>query len=111
VNETDLIERLAVALSKQLTPLVPLSVRLWSAEAIAAYLQRSTAVVRERIVTLPNFPQPIRLPAATSPASAKAAKAGGPGRSQPLWKAAEIIAWAESYRDQRVGRPRKRLIE
>ncbi|QDX22164.1 hypothetical protein FP568_13460 [Pandoraea pnomenusa] len=94
--EPDLIERLAEALAERIAPAVPLHVQLWSAKSIAGYLQRSPAVVMERVVTLPGFPRPIRLPAQ---------REGSKG--QPLWKAAEVIAWAESHRDKLVGRARR----
>ncbi len=53
-----------------------------------AFLKRSEAVVRERITALPGFPQAIRLPVA-----------GSKGRGQPLWKAKEMIAWAEKHQE------------
>lgn len=62
---------------------LPISVALWDTEAIAMYLRRSINRVRSDIVCLPDFPRPIRLPVA--------------GRSQALYKAREVVAWAESH--------------
>lgn len=85
--EIDLIERLADAIERRMKPVLPLSVALWDMATIAAYLQRDTDSVRERIACLPDFPKPIRLPSAT--------KRG----AHPLYKAAEVIAWVEGYRE------------
>lgn len=62
---------------------IPISVALWDTAAIGAYLSRSVNRVRTDIVCLPSFPRPIRLPV--------------PGKSQALYKAREVIAWAESH--------------
>ena len=84
------IERLLDAINN-LSPRIPITVDLWSVREIAAYLKRSEAVVRERITALPGFPQAIRLPVA-----------GSRGRGQPLWKAKEVIAWAEKHQENRI---------
>lgn len=86
MSETDLIERLADAMAKHMTPPLPVAVDLWDIKTIAAYLKRAPDVVRNRIAVLPTFPKPIRLPAATEG-----------GRSNPLYKAREVIAWAEKH--------------
>jgi len=39
----------------------------------------------------PGFPQAIYLPTRS-----------GKGRSHPLWKAAEVIKWAEGHQERRV---------
>lgn len=62
---------------------VPISIALWDTEAIAVYLCRSINRVRSDIVCLPTFPRSIRLP--------------GNGKSQALYKAREVVVWAESY--------------
>jgi hypothetical protein len=62
---------------------VPLSVALWDTQEIAMYLRRSINRVRSDIVCLPTFPRPIRLPVH--------------GKSQALYKAREVVAWAESH--------------
>ncbi|MCY0858625.1 hypothetical protein [Cupriavidus sp. D39] len=96
MSDLDLIEHLADEVAKRMKPAVPLSVQLWSAKIIGGYLQRSPAAVMERIVTLPDFPRPIRLPTQ---------REGSKG--QPLWEAAEVIAWARSHKEKLIGRPRK----
>ena len=62
---------------------VPIAVALWDTEVIAMYLRRSINRVRSDIVSLPTFPRPIRLPVH--------------GKSQALYKAREVITWAESH--------------
>ncbi|UCF24094.1 MAG: hypothetical protein JSV72_00785 [Ralstonia sp.] len=105
MSEADLIERLAEAIGKRIKPALPLDVQLWNLEMIGAYLQRSTRVVGERIVTLPGFPKAIRLPAARAKTAGE--EDDGKGKAQPLWKASEVIAWTEGHRDKVIGRPRK----
>ena len=90
MSDTELIDRLAAAVAERVLPAVPFNVQLWSTEAIATYLQRPAQVVRERVVCLPGFPRPIRLPAA----------AGSKATAHPRWKAAEVIAWTESHREK-----------
>lgn len=87
MSDMAIVERLADAIERRIRPVVPLSVALWDIATVAAYLQRDPDSVRERIACLPDFPKPIRLPSAT--------KRGG----HPLYKAAEVIQWAESYRE------------
>lgn len=82
-----IIEELAAAIAGRIAPAIPLDVDLWSSDQIAAYLKRDRRQVMERIAALPDFPKAIRLPAF------------GGGRSQPLWKAAEVIEWATSYQE------------
>lgn len=88
LNETELIGRLVEALEKHVQPAIPLDVALWNVALVAKYLNRDTAVVRERITCLPDFPKAIRLPAKQ-------------GMAHPLYKAAEVIAWSETYREKR----------
>lgn len=76
------IDRLAAAVAESAKQL-PVSVQLWDTEAIGLYLRRSRNRVRSDIVCLPSFPKPIRLPVS--------------GKSQALYKAREVIAWAESH--------------
>lgn len=79
--EAAFIEKILVAVAASTKPALPVSVALWDTAAIGVYLRRSINRVRTDIVCLPSFPQPIRLPVA--------------GRSQALYKAREVIAWAE----------------
>lgn len=64
-------------------PIFPASIDLWDTLHVAAYLKRSPDNVRKEIVVLPSFPRPIRLPVH--------------GKAQALWKARDVIKWAESY--------------
>jgi hypothetical protein len=81
-----LIERIA-AMSR---PAIPVEIDLWDADTIGSYLKRSASVVRERIVCQPSFPAAIRLPNSNGQ------------RMHPLWKAREVINWAESYREHKT---------
>lgn len=79
------IEAQVLAIIKGLSarPVVPTAVDLWDTAHVAAYLKRSTDNVRKEIVVLPSFPRPVRLPVH--------------GKAQALWKAREVIRWAESH--------------
>jgi hypothetical protein len=68
---------------------IPITIDLWTVKEIGAYLKRSSAVVRERIVSTPGFPPAIYLPSG-----------GGRGRRHPLWKAKEVIAWVEKHQER-----------
>lgn len=81
--ESEILIKLAEALEKIQRPVLPLSVDLWDTNGLAAYFKRSPSRVRSDIVCLPTFPRPIRLPVE--------------GRSQALYKAREVIAWAEKH--------------
>jgi hypothetical protein len=88
MNESDLIEKLAEAVAGRILPPVPRDIELWDFEAIAAYLRRSVRTVREDIAVLPSFPKPITLPTAR-------------GKAHPLYKAVEVIGWAESHQERK----------
>ena len=79
MSENELIERLIKRLS-QPAPL-PINVQLWEAADIGRYLHRTADSVRRLVVVLPSFPDPVRIPTSDNP--------------RPLWKAREVIAWAE----------------
>lgn len=81
--ELEVLQRLVAALERLEKPAIPISIDLWDTEHLAAYFKRSASRVRSDIVCLPSFPRPIRLPVA--------------GRSQALYKAREVVAWAESH--------------
>jgi hypothetical protein len=72
-----LIERLAA-------PTLPVSNDLWDTKYIGAYLKRSVTTVRDRIVVRPDFPKAVRLER----------------RGDALYKAREVIAWAESHQEK-----------
>lgn len=96
MENIELIDRIADAVVDRMQPPVPMSVRLWDAKTIATYLHRSPAVVLERVVTLPGFPAPFRLPTQTA------------SKGQPLWKAAEVIEWVECHRATGTARIRRK---
>lgn len=87
MSEIEMFEKLAEAINKISRPTIPLQIDLWDFATIGQYLKRDPQVVRERIAVLPDFPKAIRLPALK-------------GRAHPLYKAAEVIAWAEKYRER-----------
>jgi len=76
-------EILAAILQKLSEKSIPIEVDLWDAAHIAAYLKRSHSTVRDKILPLPSFPRPIRIQTAN-------------GTGYPLFKAREVIKWAES---------------
>jgi predicted DNA-binding transcriptional regulator AlpA len=88
VTDADLIERIATAVAARVK--VPLGVQLWSSDEIAAYLCVSKRQAAEKIVMLPGFPQPIRLPVLKG------------GRGHPRWKAAEVIEWVDRFQEKRA---------
>lgn len=79
------MEQLASAIAARMPPIIPVSIDLWSATEIAAYLKRDRRTTAEKIVYLPGFPSAIRLPST------------GKKKSHPLWPAREVIAWAEKW--------------
>lgn len=74
----------AVAVTK---PHIPLTIDLWGGDEVAQFLKRDRRTTMERIVVMPTFPRAIRLPTISG------------GKGQPLWKAAEVVAWADSYQE------------
>jgi hypothetical protein len=85
-----LIAKLAERLEAIARPALPVDIDLWDADTIGQYLKRSTSLVRERVVCQPSFPAAIRLPN------------GNGQRMHPLWKAREVIDWAESHREHKT---------
>jgi hypothetical protein len=85
--DSSLLEQLVVALQQLNKPSIPIAVDLWDMAMIAAYLKRDVQVVRSRMACLPGFPKAIRLPTTT-------------GRTQPLYPAKEIVAWALSHQEK-----------
>ena len=83
MSTEELLEKLLERLTKPATAPLPVEVDLWDTKNIGAYLKRLVDTVRDDIVCLPRFPRPIRLPT--------------PGRAQALYKAHEVIRWAESH--------------
>ena len=73
-------------LIKLIQPQIPITVDLWDAKMVGAYLKVSPRQVTERYALLNGFPPAIRLPSQN-------------GRGHPRWKALEIIAWAEKHQE------------
>jgi prophage regulatory protein len=87
--DTLIVDRLAAELAQRIrVAYIPIQYDLWDSGTIANYLKVSPKHVLQRYAPLTDFPQPIRLPSDK--------RAG-----QPLWKAAEVIAWAEKYQEKR----------
>lgn len=86
MNDNDLIERIATAVAQHIKPEIPVSIALWDLTTVATYLNRSTQMVRTTVACLPSFPKAIRLPSAS--------------KAQPLYKAIEVMDWAERFRDK-----------
>jgi hypothetical protein len=78
-----LMEKMLATLEKMQKPALPVEIDLWDTAAVAAYLKRSHTTTRDTILVQPDFPKAIRLP--------------GRDRPNPLYKAREVIAWAEGY--------------
>jgi hypothetical protein len=68
-------------------PPLPVEIDLWSADEIARYMKRERRTVMESYACLPSFPKAIRLPTKGV-------------RGQPLWKANEVIRWAEAHQER-----------
>jgi hypothetical protein len=87
MSELD-IQALAAAIAQSAARTIPIEVALWDMNTIALYFNRSMQFVRKTWACLPSFPKAIRPP-------------GGEGsKSQPLYKAIEVIKWAESYKEK-----------
>lgn len=92
LEQAVLIEQLATAVARLVKPAIPVDIDLWDMTTIAHFLKRDSQVVRERMACLPSFPKAVRLPTMTG--------GGRAGRSQPLYWAKEIIAWAKSHQEK-----------
>jgi hypothetical protein len=75
------IEELAAKIAAHLTPHA-----LWDIGGIATYLHRSEQHTKQWIVKQDGFPKPIRVPSGK-----------GEERPRPLWRARDVIDWAESH--------------
>lgn len=79
---TELIERVEKIIAR---PVIPVEQDLWDSAHVGAFLKRSPKHVTQRYAAMPTFPKAIRLPST------------GKGRADPLWRAKDVIAWAERY--------------
>jgi len=83
-----LLDQLAAAIADHTAPRVPLSIEPWSTKEIAACYKVSESHVLQRWASRTDFPKACRLPS----------DGGRSGR--PRWKATEVIAWAERFKDK-----------
>jgi hypothetical protein len=83
MSEKEILAAILQKLSEKATQAsIPVEFDLWDTEHIAAYLKRSYTTVRDKIIVRPDFPKPIKI----NPTQE---------RSHPLYKAREVIRWAE----------------
>lgn len=75
-----LVTELNAAIAQAST--IPVERRLWSMATIARYAEKSVSTIQQRVVTRPDFPNPVR---------------EYPG-AQPRWVAREVMDWFESKR-------------
>ncbi|WP_257756936.1 helix-turn-helix transcriptional regulator [Burkholderia glumae] len=78
----DTLAELARQIAQQLAPYA-----LWDLSEVAKYLHRSEQHTRQWVITQGGFPRPIRIPSGRSSTE----------RTPPLWRAKDVIAWAESH--------------
>jgi hypothetical protein len=88
---TEMAKHITELAENQAKQLLPLSVQLWNRARLGVYLARKETAIN-RLICQPGFPKCVYLPV-------------DQGRSQPLWKAMEIIQWVDSQQRQ-PGRPR-----
>lgn len=69
---------------------IPLDLQLWDADFIADLLRVKSRYFQEHIAPVPGFPQAIRLPLARG------------GRTNPRWKATEVLAWIDGNQERRA---------
>lgn len=94
-EDQSIIDRLAAAVAGQINR-IPIEIDLWDSARIGEFLKVGSRQVLERYAPLPNFPRAIRLPTPQG------------GNGQPLWKAVEVIAWAEKFKESDRRGPEKR---
>lgn len=73
----DLAKKIAAALNPN---------ALWDVADVAAHLHRSEQHTKQWIVKQSGFPRPLRIPSMKAVTNPRA-----------LWRAKDVIAWAESY--------------
>lgn len=79
------LDKLAKRIAEMLSPNA-----LWEIANVAEYLHRSEQHTKQWIVKQDGFPKPLRIPSGK----------GEPGhaeRPRPLWRAKDVMAWAESH--------------
>ena len=89
--QTALISQLAAAVAQLVKRAIFVEVNLWDIAMIAQFLKRNPRAVRERMACPPSFPKAVRLPTTTR---------GKLGKTQPMYWAKEVIAWAKSHQEK-----------
>lgn len=84
------LDNLATAIAAKLRPAISLDIDLWSAEEIGLFFKRDPKHVRERLVYLPRFPAAIKIPVL-----------GSKVKSRPLWRACEVVDWANLHQEKK----------
>lgn len=82
------LDQLAAAIANHLPRRIPFAVDLWSAAEVALYLKVTPRQVGDRYAKQEDFPRAIRLPTR------------GARRGHPLYRAADIVKWAEKYMER-----------
>ena len=75
------LQALTQAIERIGTNKFPVEIDLWDASTVAAYLKISKSRLTNYYANRPDFPSPGRLPS-------------DKGAGRPLWRAREIIKWA-----------------
>ncbi len=83
------IDALSKLIAARMANKPPFEEVLWTAEEVAEYLKCQPRQVLERYALLRDFPAAIRLPTPDG------------HRGHPRWKAIEITAWKEKYKDRK----------
>ena len=81
------IELIAVAVAARMRSAFPVEIDLWDTDRIADYMKRTSSHIRRMILPEPSFPAAILLPST--------------GKPNHLYRASEVIAWAESRRQRK----------
>lgn len=94
----EVIEKLQKSID-EMNRKMPFELELWELKDVAHYLKRGTVAARS-YMSMPDFPTPIRLPASS----------GSGTKGNQLWRAPEVVAWTEKYKNggTQLGRRRTR---
>ena len=80
-NDQELIAKIAQSIAVLASNPIPLDKRLWSADDCSQYLRMAKKTFQSYYAPHPKFPKPIQLD-----------RSGG--KSNPLWRAGEVVEWA-----------------
>lgn len=82
-NEQDLLTKLIQSISELAANPIPIDKRLWNADDCSQYLRIAKKTFQSYYAPHPKFPKRIELD-----------RSGG--KSNPLWRAGDVIEWAIS---------------